>query len=50
MSGGDVRGRGLQRNVSPNARLHVPKVCNEIFPDRSAYEKSVANIQYPAVS
>jgi hypothetical protein len=31
-------------------RLHVPKVCNEIDPDRSAYEKSVAEIQYPADS
>jgi len=50
MSGRHVRGRGLQRNVSPNARLHVPKVCNEIVPGRRAYEEGVANIQYPAVS
>lgn len=40
---------GLQWNNSLTVHLHVPKVRNEIVPDRSAYEESVAEIQYPAV-
>jgi hypothetical protein len=33
-----------------NAHRHVSKVRDQIDPDRRAYEKSVAEIQYPAVS
>lgn len=50
VGGGHVSGWGLLWNITPLAIRHVPEVCNEIDPDRSAYEKSVAEIQYPAVS
>lgn len=35
----------LHRNVPPFVRLHVPEVCDEIFPDRSTYQTSVKCIQ-----
>jgi hypothetical protein len=35
---------GLRWNISLSVRLHVPRVCNEIDPDRRAYKNIVEDI------